>query len=89
MSRHFRLGLLDSDGDVPCPNCKYPFWIRLVEVVARCAVICPVCRCQVRLNDADGSVRNAAIDMQNAIIDDPKLTTVEHDGIAVILRATQ
>lgn len=65
----FRLTLLDSDIDVNCPNCKYPIWVRLAEVVARCAVICPACRCQVWLRDGDGSVQNAATDMQNAVDD--------------------
>jgi hypothetical protein len=65
----FRITLLDSDIDVECPNCEYPLWVRLVEVVARCAVVCPVCRCQVWLHDADGSVQNAATDVQNAMDD--------------------
>lgn len=64
-----KTGLLDSDVDVPCPNCQYPVWIRLVEVVARCAVVCPACRCRVWLSDADGSVQNAAADVENAMND--------------------
>ncbi|WP_139198684.1 hypothetical protein [Devosia sp. YR412] len=29
------------------------------------------------------------VDMENAILDDPKLTTVEHDGMAVLVRASK
>jgi hypothetical protein len=69
----FRLSLLNSDSEVACPNCEYPFWVRLVEVVARCAVVCPVCRCRIWLHDADGSVQNAATELQDAV-DDLMLT---------------
>lgn len=65
----FRLNLLDADIDVPCPSCEYPLWVRLVEVVAHCAVVCPVCRCQVWLTDAEGSVQNAASDIENPMDD--------------------
>jgi hypothetical protein len=68
-SGSLRAGLLDSDIEAPCPNCEYPVWIRLVEVVARCAVRCPACRSQIWLTDADGSVQNAATDIQNAMND--------------------
>ena len=65
----FRSGVIDSDIDVPCPNCEYPIWVRLVEVVAHCVVVCPVCRWQIRLNDAEGSVENVADDIENAMED--------------------
>ncbi|SDC45460.1 hypothetical protein SAMN05660690_1503 [Geodermatophilus telluris] len=64
-----RSELLDSDIEAPCPNCEYPVWIRLVEVVAHCAVLCPACRCRIWLTDADGSVQNAATDIDNAVDD--------------------
>ncbi|SDF30002.1 hypothetical protein SAMN05660662_1782 [Blastococcus aurantiacus] len=66
-SGNFRLELLDSDIEVPCPSCEYPVWVRLVEVVARCAVLCPSCRCRIWLTDADGSVQNAASEVQDAM----------------------
>lgn len=69
MAGGFKLSLLDSDIDVPCPNCDYPFWVRPVEVVARCVVICPACRWQIRLIDAEGSVQNAANDIEHATDD--------------------
>jgi len=68
-SGNLRSGLLDSDIEAPCPNCSYPVWIRLVEVVARCAVLCPACGCRIWLTDADGSVQNAATAAQDAMND--------------------
>lgn len=67
MSGSFKSGLLDSDIDAECPACEYPLWIRLVEVVAGCAVTCPACRSRVWLRDGDGSVQNAAAEIDSAM----------------------
>lgn len=67
MGGSFKSELLDSDIDAECPGCEYPLWIRLVEVVAGCAVVCPVCRSRVWLRDGDGSAQNAATEIDNAM----------------------
>jgi len=45
--------------DVPCPRCGFGLWVRYAEVVAECAVLCPVCRTRIQLRDDRGSVNNA------------------------------
>jgi DNA-directed RNA polymerase subunit RPC12/RpoP len=59
--------LLNSDVDVPCPNCAYPVWIRLVEVAAQTSVICPACRDRIWLKDDRGSVANVGDQIQQAL----------------------
>lgn len=67
MSDSFAAGLLDADLDMPCPGCGYPVWIRLVEVVARTAVICPACRSRVWLIDDTGSVQSTGPQIEHAV----------------------
>ncbi|RAS59265.1 hypothetical protein C8D87_115126 [Lentzea atacamensis] len=50
--------LLHGDQDIPCPECGFGVWIRLSEVVAECAVLCPVCRTRVWLRDGRGQMSN-------------------------------
>lgn len=61
--------LLKSDTEVPCPNCAYLIWIRLVEVAAQTSVLCPACRDRIWLNDDRGSVTNAGDQIQQAFSD--------------------
>lgn len=44
--------------DVPCPRCGFRLWVRIAEVVAQCAVRCPVCRIQIWLRDDRAQMRN-------------------------------
>lgn len=67
MSDSFTAGLLDADLDTPCPGCGYPVWIRLVEVVAKTAVICPACRSRIWLIDDTGSVQSAGPQIERAL----------------------
>ena len=67
MGEPFAYALLGADVDIPCPQCGYPVWIRLVEAVVQTAVRCPACRARIWLVDDRGSVRNAAQDIQRAI----------------------
>ncbi|MCX9193120.1 hypothetical protein C3Y87_17205 [Carbonactinospora thermoautotrophica] len=59
MSESLSTQFLSADLEVPCPSCRYPIWVRYVEVVAQAAVLCPCCHVWVWLRDADGSVQNA------------------------------
>ncbi len=61
--------MLNKDLDVPCPECDYPIWACVVEVVVGTTVTCPACRCRVRLVDADGSVQNMGDKVANAMAD--------------------
>jgi DNA-directed RNA polymerase subunit RPC12/RpoP len=63
----FAYGLLDTDIDIPCPQCGYPIWIRLVEAVVQAAVRCPACRSRIWLVDDRGSVRNAGEEIERTI----------------------
>lgn len=67
MSGSFKSALMDTDLEAECPVCDYPVWIRLVEVVAGCAVFCPACRTRIWLKDADGSVQNAGDAIDDAM----------------------
>lgn len=50
--------LLRGDQDVPCPECGFEVWVRISEVVAECAVVCPVCRTRLWLRDGRGEMAN-------------------------------
>lgn len=59
--------MLHSDIEVPCPNCEYAIWVRLVEVVVQAAVLCPACRLRIWLHDADGSMHNIPGGIESAL----------------------
>lgn len=56
--------LLYADIDVACPACSYVLWVRMSEVLAQVAVICPCCRVQIRLQDDRGSAATAGAHME-------------------------
>lgn len=51
---------LHADQEVECPACEYPIWVIWAEIVAQAVILCPCCRVQIRLADAEGSVQKAA-----------------------------
>lgn len=60
--------LLHGDlDDIPCPSCGFGLWVRFAEVVAECAVRCPVCRTEVWLRDERGTVHNAGAVIESTI----------------------
>lgn len=59
--------LLHSDHDVPCPRCGFEMWIRISEIVAECAVLCPVCRTRIWLRDGRGQMHNLGSVIESAI----------------------
>jgi hypothetical protein len=59
---------LHSDlDDIPCPACGFGLWIRFAEVVARCAVLCPVCRTRIWLQDDRADVQNLGSVLESEI----------------------
>jgi hypothetical protein len=62
--------LLHGDlDDVPCPRCGFAMWVRLSEVVAECAVLCPVCRTRIWLRDDRGQMHNLGSTIEHALKD--------------------
>lgn len=59
--------VLRLDADVECPRCRYPFWVRMSEVIVQTTVLCPCCHCRVRLADDRGSVATAGAAIANQI----------------------
>jgi hypothetical protein len=47
----------DLDFDVDCPACGYPVWVRRSELAVQATVLCPCCRCRIRLVNPDGSAQ--------------------------------
>jgi hypothetical protein len=60
VAESYEAHLLGLDLDVDCPDCGYPIWVRGSEVFTGCTVLCPCCRQSIRLEDANGGLRNAA-----------------------------
>ena len=59
MSASIESQVLRMDADVECPQCRYPFWVRMSEVIVQTTVLCPCCHCRVRLVDERGSAATA------------------------------
>ncbi|MGW6934659.1 hypothetical protein ACWGE0_31680 [Lentzea sp. NPDC054927] len=59
--------LLHGDQDIPCPECGFEVWIRLSEVVAECAVLCPLCRTRLWLRDSRGQMSNLGAEVESQL----------------------
>ena len=59
--------LVHVDVDLGSPVCQYPIWVRLIEVAAQVAVLCPACRRRIWLRDDTGSVQHAPAAIDHAV----------------------
>ncbi|MGW4294004.1 hypothetical protein ACWEH1_13240 [Micromonospora chersina] len=59
--------ILHGDHELGCPECGYPVWIRLSEVVAECTVTCPCCRIRIRLFDSSGKMQTLGDTLERQI----------------------
>ncbi|MEU4777483.1 hypothetical protein [Micromonospora sp. NPDC023633] len=66
MSPSLASQILHGDHEIDCPECGYPVWIRLSEVVAQCTVTCPCCRLRLHLLDG-GQMQNLGDTLERQI----------------------
>jgi transcription initiation factor IIE alpha subunit len=53
----------------PCPNCRYEFDCSFLHVRLEETLICPCCKRNIRLRDADASVEGAKREIDQAMKD--------------------